>query len=212
VENEEELNLSPVNFVEIKLIGHYHKGKALPTLGRYKLPDLSALVGDESFADVGFAWNEEGLIFRFEVKIPFEVALYPDIQESDTVEVFIDTRDVKTSGFATKFCHHFYFSAEEVDGKMGAEISRFRTDDSHPLSDHNDLIIKSKISNSSYTIDAFIPAMSLFGYEPHDFKRIGFTYRINRRGDTPQEFSVKTEEFRIEEQPSLWASINLENP
>lgn len=213
---EPKLILSPVNFFELKLGAQFHKAKTLPGMtlsgGKaYKLPDLSALTGDDQFADVGIAWNEEGLILRFEVYKPFEAALYPEIQEGDSVEVFIDTRDVKTAGFATRFCHHFFFVAEEVDGKFGAEISRFRTDDSHPLSDHNDLIVKPKLAKDSYTLDVFIPQICLFGYEPADFKRIGFTYRINRCGGDPQHFSLKTDEFRIEDQPALWASITLQD-
>lgn len=214
-ENELPLHLAPINFFELKLKIPHCKAKVLPSLDSkegvpYKLPDLSFLTGEDSFALAGLAWNEEGIVMRFEVDKPFEMAIYPEIQEGDSVEVFIDTRDVKTSGFATRFCHHFFFTAEEVEGKLGAEISRFRTDDSHPLSDHNDLIIKPKLLKNAYTIDAFIPSVSLFGYEPADFERIGFTYRINRQGGPPQQFSVKSEEFRIEEQPSLWASALLQ--
>lgn len=216
-EQQQPLILSPVNFFEFRLKVPYHKAKVLPSLTSkegiaFKLPDLSFLSKEETFAAVGLGWNEEGLILRFEVDKPFEMAIYPEIDEGDSVEVFIDTRDVKTSGFATRFCHHFFFTAKEVDGKCGAEISRFRTDDSHPLSDHNDLVIKPKSSKDAYSIDAFIPSLCLFGYEPADFDRIGFTYRINRQGGLPQHFSVKSDEFRIDEQPSLWASCLLKKP
>lgn len=207
-EQEPELILAPINFVEVKFNVHFHKAKSLDDK-LYKLPNTNWLTAEEHFAEVSLGWNEEGIAFRFEVNKPFEVALYPEIQEGDSVEVFIDTRDVKTAGFATRFCHHFFFTAGEVESKFGAEISRFRTDDSHPLCDHNDLIIKPKLSKNSYTIDAFIPRLCLFGYDPSEFKRIGFTYRINRFGGPAQHFSVKTDEFRIEDQPSLWASGSI---
>lgn len=208
------LALAPINFFEIRFKAHYHRGKLLPSLTtkegkQFLLPDLSFLNSDESFAAVGLGWNEEGILIRAEIDKPFETAFFPDAQEGDSFEAFIDTRDVKTSGFATKFCHHFVFMAEEVDGKLGAELSRFRQEDSHPLCDHNDLVVKAKKTKKAYSLDLFIPASCLFGYDTAQFNRIGFTYRINRRGGSPQHFTVRTEDYRIEDQPSLWASASL---
>lgn len=216
--DEEErlpLALAPINFFEIRVKAPYHGGKALSSLtakeGKaFCLPDLSFLTSDESFGAVGLGWNEEGILIRAEIDKPFEAAFFPDVMEGDSLEIFIDTRDVKTSGFATRFCHHFVFLAEETDGKFGAEISRFRQEDSHPLCDHNDLIVKPKRTKNSYCLDIFIPASCLFGYDIAEFNRIGFTYRINRCGGLPQHFTVRSDDYRIEDQPSLWASVQLE--
>lgn len=215
-EEEEGLPLAiaPINFFEIRIKAPYHAGKALPALttkeGKlFCLPDLAFLTSDDSIGAVGLGWNEEGILLRAEIDKPFEAAFYPDVMEGDSLEVFIDTRDVKTSGFATRFCHHFIFLAEETDGKLGAEVSRFRQEDSHPLCDHHDLIVKSKKTKTSYSLDIFIPASCLFGYDTAEFNRIGFTYRINRCGGLPQHFTVRSEDYRVEDQPSLWASVQL---
>lgn len=55
----------------------------------------------------------------------------------------------------------------------------------------------------------FIPSQCLYGYDPKQFDRLGFTYRINRAGGQPQHFSVISQEYQIDQQPSLWGSIKL---
>jgi hypothetical protein len=55
----------------------------------------------------------------------------------------------------------------------------------------------------------FIPSQALYGYDVKQFDRLGFTYRINRTGGKPQHFSVNSQDYQIEQQPSLWSSISL---
>jgi hypothetical protein len=49
----------------------------------------------------------------------------------------------------------------------------------------------------------------LYGYDPKQFDRVGFTYRINRHGGNPQHFAVVSKDYQIDQQPSLWGSIKL---
>src|SRR5271163_786861 len=76
---------------------------------KYQLPDLSELLQEEAFAEGWMAWSEEGICVDFSIQHPFKEATYPHFNEGDAVELFIDTRDLKTAGFATRFCHHFLF-------------------------------------------------------------------------------------------------------
>lgn len=215
-EQDELITLTPINFFQLKLTCPYLEEKTIPPLTkplhkRYLLPDTSDLCSEEKFADVYLGWSMDGISLRVEVNKKVEKVILPEITTCDSVEVFIDTRDIKTSGYNTRFCHHFYFLPEAFEGRFAGEITRFRTEDSHPLCDHNDLKALSHLTKKNYALKIFIPTHCLIGYDPTQFKRIGFTYRINRPMDYPQHFSVCSEEFKIEEQPSLWSSIVLES-
>lgn len=215
--SEEFVPLTPVNFFQIGADCNYlpsGKEKKFPVLTRqlakkYQLPDTSHLCSEEAFADVSLGWNEEGVEAFIDVRSPFRQARYPNVDQGDSIELFIDTRDIKTSGFNTRFCHHFFFLGEGVDGHFAGELTRFRTEDAHPLCDAKELKVKSAISSNGYSLNIFIPSHCLYGYDPAQFNRLGFTYRINRADGFPQHFSAVTEDFPVEQQPSLWGSLAL---
>ncbi|MBA3957254.1 MAG: hypothetical protein H0X51_02505 [Parachlamydiaceae bacterium] len=212
--DEQSFSLSPVNFFQIS--GNCQRLNAgnFPQLTarnveKFFLPDTSVLCHEKRFADVALGWNEEGIECLINVKDPVSLIAYPDVTQGDSVELFIDTRDVKTSGFNTRFCHHFFFLPEPFEGMMAGEITRFRTEDTHELCDGNDLQVKAQVKKNGYILNIFIPAQCLNGYDPEQFNRIGFTYRINRYNGQPQHFSVVSSEYQLEQQPSLWSSLNL---
>lgn len=209
---EQALSLTPVNFFALSCdCKRLLKREAVPSVKTHLLPSTSGLCDEQHFADVAIGWHDEGLGFQIYVKHPFARSVYPDVTKGDSVELMIDTRDLKSAGFNTRFCHHFYFLPKEVEDHQQGEITHFRTEDRHPLCDST--LLKSEVimGTREYSLRIFIPAECLFGYDPRQFNRIGFTYRINRAGDAPQHFSVSTNEFNIDQQPALWASLQLTN-
>jgi len=215
--SEEFLPLTPINFFQVSADCAYLpivNNKTFPTMTKalakkYLLPSTSKLCSEEEFAEISLGWNEEGLEAYVYIDRPFKRVVYPEIDRGDSVEFFIDTRDVKTSGFNTRFCHHFFFLAEGVESRFAGEMTKFRTEDAHPLCDANDLKVKSLIHPSSYVLNIFIPRHCLNGYDPEQFKRLGFAYRINQSEGFSQHFTVTTEDFTFEQQPSLWGSLKL---
>src|SRR5690606_16148414 len=98
--NEEFFPISPINFFQVGWDCPYAESGALflvneKNLQSYKLPDLSQFCSDEGFGDVFMSWNEEGVNFVFQVGKKVEEVIYPDITRGDSIEIFIDTRDVK---------------------------------------------------------------------------------------------------------------------
>ena len=211
--SEDFPSITPVNFFQIYVdCAHIEKDSDHKINSeKYLLPDTSFLCAHESFADVFMGWNEEYLEFYFKVKVPFKGVSYPEITQGDSLEIFIDTRDVKTARFNTRFCHHFFFLPEGVDGQFCGEITHFRTEESHPLSDSKDLKVKSIINKSGYSQQIVIPNHLLYGYDPLQCNRLGISYRINRKNHFPMHFSAVTEDFSIDQQPSMWATCNLVN-
>lgn len=205
----EGLELAPIHLVAVSADCNYLTKTEKRWPARFLLPDTSELCAEERFAEVAIGWTNEGIHVDVQIKKAFEKVSYPDLQRGDSVELFIDTRDRKTSGFASRFCHHFFFTAEPIDGRLGGEMTRFRTEDVHALCDPSLLQVQPKVAKGSYSLAIFIPAHCLHGYDPEQFNRLGFTYRINRSGGQSQHFSVLSQDFPIEQQPSLWSSLRL---
>ena len=194
-------SLLPLHFFSMTL--QAKEGKSL------SLPSTAALLGEESFADVEFTWMRKGIEVSVHYHSPFEEALYPDFSKGNSVELFFDTRDVKSAGFATKFCHHFIFLPEEVHGVKCQEITHFRTDDTHPLCDPSLLSCRSTFSKRSFSMEIFVSKDALHGYDPDSFNRLGLTYRLHAPGRPAQHFSLSSSFYKIEQSPSLWCSIYL---
>lgn len=204
--------LSPLPFFQVQINCLYldpKNGTEDIKKKEYQLPSFEKFTHEIPFADLNMGWNEKGLYFYCQVHSSFQDVFYPEISRGDSLELFIDTRDVKTSGFATKFCHHFYFLPQKIEEHQAGEMTRFRTEDAHELCDSKELKLKSDIQKKGYTLNIFIPSQCLHGYDVNQFNRIGFTYRINRVAKPPQHFSVLSAEFKVEPQPSLWSSAIL---
>lgn len=214
--NKTWLALAPVTFFQHAIDCHHVDGDGLKavarrlTASRYSIPLLAPLCGEEAFADVAMAWSHHGIAIQLSAHVPFRRASYPDVSRGDSLELFIDTRDVKTSGYNTRFCHHFFAFPEPLDGRQAGELTHFRSEeDAHPHCDPNLLEVKALCHKDSYTMTLWLPTLSLVGYDPSSFDRLGFSYRINRTIGPPQHFSTVSREFQIEQQPSLWTTLLL---
>ncbi len=199
--------LLPIDFYALSVSIPYVKK---PFAKLLTLPDLSELHGEESFASVAMGWNEEGLYVELKVKQEFRECLYPNYVSGDSLELFVDTRDVKSAGFATRFCHHFVLLPQEVQGITVQEVTHFRSEDTHPLCDPHLIELSTDFSASSYQMRAHFPQDTLHGFDPNVCHRLGFTYKVNRAKRQPQHFSVSSHIYNIAQQPSLWASIQME--
>lgn len=203
--------LTPLDFFSVQ--GDLPYSKSAPSTklmrSRYLLPNTSEWLSEEHFAEVAAAWNESGLFIDVFVEKPFEEALYPRFDGGDAVELFFDTRDLKTAGFATRFTHQFLFLPQAVQGVKAQELTHFRTEDTHLHCDPADLQLSTEFTKKNYEMEIFIPAHCLQGYDPASFDRIGFTYRIHRYKGTPQHFSLSSQHFTLEQHPRLWASFKF---
>ncbi|CCB85188.1 MULTISPECIES: hypothetical protein [Parachlamydia] len=209
--------VSPLNFFQIQVdcyrceMERKHPFLSKPIPEKFFLPDTSSLSTEDTFAKVALGWHPDGMACTVVVQEPFTEADYPNIQHGDSIELFLDTRDMKNAGFNTRFCHHFFFLPKSVDEVSCGEITRFRTEDAHELCDSNELKMKADFTSKDYTIYIFIPRQCLYGYDPEQFDRLGFTYRINRPKRPSQHFSVLSDEYQIDQQPALWGSLRLIN-
>ena len=200
--------LSPVQFFGLTADCQFIRGSLKPEK-EHLLPSTSDLLDEETFVDVYAAWNFEKLVFYFAVHRPFQKVGDADFRKGDSIELFIDTRDLKTKGVVTRFCHHFVFFPVEVQNFFGREITRFRNEDTHRLCHPEDLGVTPDVDDQTYRLSIEIPAQCLHGYDPLSFPRIGFTYRINRFEGPAQHFAVSSDEYTIEQHPATWGTLKL---
>jgi len=200
--------LSPVQFFGLSSDCLYSK-HALEPDKAFLLPSTSDLFGEDSFADVYTSWNVDKLSFLIVSKVPFQGVGDGDFRKGDSIELFIDTRDLKTKGVVSRFCHHFVFFPVQVQNFYGREVTRFRGEDIHRLCHPEDLQAAPDLDDHFYQLSIEIPSVCLHGYDPLSFPRLGFTYRINRTGAPSQHFAVSSEEYTIEQHPATWGTLKL---
>ena len=191
----------PSDFFHVESDLHYvlKKEEKKPLRKRYQLPDFGELVFENSFAGVFAGWNEEGLIFDFVIRKAYD--------EGDSVEIFVDTRDLKTAGFPTRFCHHFAICPKPIDGVSAMEVTTFRTEDRHDHCLPEKLFVAAEFSAKKYNMKIILPSDCLHGYDPSSFEKLGFAYRISRKNREPQHFALSSRYVHLEKQPSLWSTM-----
>lgn len=180
----------------------------------YRLPTLAELDSERPLADVRMGWSEAGLAWwvRVEGKRQLPWCRESRLDESDGLQVWVDTRATTNVHRASRFCHRFVFlprgggrSAEEPVADQ-LLINRAR-ENARPVR-ARELQVVSKSTDKAYELSAFAPAEALGGYDPAGQPRLGFTYHVLDRERGLQTFSAGTG-FPYEEDPSCWAEVHL---
>lgn len=180
----------------------------------YRLAAFGELDGESQFAEVRMAWSPEGLAWWVHVEGRQQLPWCREsrLDESDGLQVWVDTRATTNVHRASQFCHRFVFlprgggrSAEEPVADQ-LLINRAR-ENARPVR-ARELQVHSKVNASAYELSAFAPAVVLGGFDPETQPRLGFTYAILDRERGLQTFSAGTG-FPYEEDPSCWAEVHL---
>lgn len=203
--------LLPIDFfrVEVDLHEIEKKGWSDKLKKRYELPDISPLLYEDSFSKMAMGWHAQGLVFDVSIARPFQECIFPLYRKGDSIELFIDTRDLKSAGSVTRFCHHFVIYPQPIDGIHAQEVTHFRGDDRHVLCESDQIKVTTDLLQRRLHLKIFIPSECLHGYDPTVFDKLGFAYRINRVGGQPDHFGVSSKYLAIEQQPSLWSTMHL---
>lgn len=180
----------------------------------YSLPALGELDGRPGFADVRMAWSSQGLAWQVTVAGKSQPPWCRDsrLEESDGLQVWIDTRATLNVHRASRFCHRFVYLP--LGGGSGSQaavaeqslINRAR-ENARPAR-ARELEARAKVTAGGYTLSAFAPAVALGGFDPAQQPRLGFTYALLDRERGLQTFSCGPE-FPYEEDPSCWAELRL---
>ena len=180
----------------------------------YRVLSFSELDQQRQFADVRMAWSEQGLGFYVRVagkrQLPWcrEAAF----DESDGLHVWIDTRDTHNIHRAGRFCHRFAFlpmgGGSRRDEALAGQLLINRAKEHAKPATPRQLLTRSEKRVDGYVLEAMIHASALTGYDPADHPRLGFYFRVFDRELGEQTLAVGSE-LPIEEDPSLWATVEL---
>lgn len=180
----------------------------------FRLPSFAELEGRKLFADFRGAWNEKGLSFTLKVvgKQQTPWCRSDRCEDSDGLQVWIDTRDTHNIHRASRFCHRLVFMPggrgrnleEPVAGQL--LINRAR-ENPKPMS-LKDLQITATRKADGYELACHISGNALTGFEPEEHPRLGIFYSIQDRELGWQTLSVGSE-FPFQEDPSLWGTAEL---
>lgn len=202
------------SFVAQRIEGIPHaKGRLLDLPEECALPSLSEIDSRRDFACLKLGWNDAGLGVSVDVRGRTRP---PDcheneIERSDGIRLWIDTRNTQTVHRATRFCHQFVLlpktrahQSEPVVRSL--PIARAREEVSLP--DASLVTVRSHVSQTAYSIDAWFPAKVLVGFDPGTNPKIGFHYMVHDSELGDQTLAVGRE-FPCESDPSLWQTVEL---
>ena len=192
----------PLHFFEVEL--EVNKG-----VKPAKLKGYSEFLDEDSFCEVSLAWTEGGIHIGLSVLKPFEKAFFPEVEKGDGMEIFIDTRGISDALIIHKYCHHFVFLPKEVDGIIGVEVTRFRTNDKRELSRKESLKVATQFTKNEYSMQIFIPDEALFGFDPIECSLLKMAYIVHRGSDEPNYFPKSGNDYNLKDHPSLWAALLL---
>ncbi len=184
----------------------------------YRIPAFSELEPPAGLSrlsvDFRIGWNEKN--FRFSAIVSGKQRLpwckLTHAEESEGIQLCLDTRDVRNVHRATRFCHRFAFFplGRGPEGKEPAvlwfPIHRAK---GHPNPVAVERIfVQSTLLKDGYRIDAILPGDVLTGYDPIEHSRVGFHYFVVDKefGDRP--FLVGYP-FPHDQDPSLWGTAEF---
>jgi hypothetical protein len=192
--------------------GWTHKGIDLDEA--YRLPSFGELEQRSIFADLRAGWSEAGLFFSLRVAGKRQPPWCREtrIEDSDGLQVWIDTRDTHTIHRAGRFCHRFVLMPSGAGRKLADPAARLlpinrARENPKPVAGDK-LSIRSEQRVDGYLLEAHLPAEALTGYDPAEHPRLGFTCAVVDRELGWQTFSIGPE-FPFQEDPSLWGTLEL---
>ncbi|HEX4413803.1 MAG TPA: hypothetical protein VH107_09260 [Lacipirellulaceae bacterium] len=169
---------------------------------------------ERQFADVRAAWNVQGLFFNVTVEGKGQPLWCRDerLEDSDGLQVWIDTRATLNIHRASRYCHRYAFlpaggGRSNTDPVADQVLINRARENARPIRPR-ELQVASKITKNGYWLSAFVPGAALGGYDPLQHKELGFTYSVYDRELGLQTFATGAA-FPFQEDPTCWAMLEL---
>ncbi len=185
-----------------------------PLEPKYRLPSFGELEGKKLFADLRAAWNGTGLSFCLRVTGKSQSAWCraTRLEDSDGLQIWLDTRDTHTIHRASRYCHRFVFLPSGDGSGLRSPVARWlpinRAKEDPKSAASTALRVKSEKLADGYLLEAHVPAETLTGFDPDEYPRLGFTYAVIDRELGWQTLSVGPE-LPFMEDPCLWGTLEL---
>ena len=180
----------------------------------YRMPHFGEFESQFQFADMRVGWSEKGVYVTLIVKgrqLPLECR-ETAIMDSDSIYLWVDTRDTHDVHRATRFCHWFVMLPAGAGAKktkpVATPVKINRAREVSPAFNRAKVVIESEVSKTGYKLSTMIPAASLNGWDPAEHRNIGFNFMVNDSELGYQTLALGPD-MPIEEDPSLWHTLQL---
>ncbi len=189
-------------------------GKLTGWTDEYRLPDWSALDGTHPFGTVWAGWHDSGLFIGCRVEgkrrpLACNPAAY---WEGDNLRLCIDTRDTRTIRRASRFCRQVYLlptGGGPNGNRPVAGAGRFNRAREHaPDAPATAFRVAAHVRRTGYTVEGFVGAAALPGFDPAEHPRIGFFY-ILEDGELGQQYLTVGDDLYWNVDPSTWPTAVL---
>ena len=184
----------------------------------YQLPNLNRLedndVNNKLPYDFRIGWNEAGLLFSLGVTGKKQSLWCRPTQpdESDGIQICLDTRDIKDIHRATRFCHRLLFmpvgNGRDQSQPSAAWLPIHRAKEHPHAVDLLQIKMRSKITAEGYCLTVFLPGKVLTGYEPMEYSNIGLHFVITDR-EYGNSYFLAAPPLPYDQDPSLWGTLAL---
>jgi len=164
--------------------------------------------------DMRIAWSEEGLTLQFRLtgKTRRPYCRLNDLEHSDALEVFIDTRNTKSVHRATRYCHRFLFlptgtgvgDKEPYGSMLKIHLARGEPSTMGGFMPQ----VESKLSATGYQLTCHLSRKYLEGGSPTEQPEIGLFFQA-RDSELGNLNLVYDQQLPVSEDPSLWPTAFL---
>jgi len=184
----------------------------------FQLPNVNQLEDTDEqnklLYDFRIGWNEAGVFFSLTV-FGKQQSLWcrttqPD--ESDGIQICLDTRDIKDIHRATRFCHRLLFmpvgGGRDQTHPMAFWLPIHRAKE-HPNSiDLSQIKMQSRVASDGYRLQVFLPGKILTGFEPIEYPNLGFHFVVTDR-ECGNCYFLVAPPLPHDQDPSLWGTLSM---
>jgi hypothetical protein len=164
--------------------------------------------------DLRAGWNPQGLGFALTVT-GRTMPVLSDVEQptkADSLELWIDTRDMQTVHRATRYCHHFAVlpigGGDKGRDAVTVPLPVARARDDAPLARSEVFLTQCHLQKGGYLLEVWIPAEALTGFDVAHQPRLGFYCQVNDAEHGALAFATGPE-FPASSDPSLWHTLEL---
>lgn len=164
--------------------------------------------------DTRIAWSEEGLTFQFQLrgKLRRPYCRLSDLEHSDGIEIYVDTRNTKNVHRATRYCHRFVFlpggggpgEKDPYGSMLKINMARGEPATMGAYQPH----VECKLSSTGYRLTCHLSRQYLEGWSPSEQPEVGIFFHL-RDAEMGHICLAYDKQLPVGEDPSLWPTAFL---
>lgn len=164
--------------------------------------------------DTRIAWSEDGLTFQFVLrgKLRRPYCRLSDLEHSDGIEIYVDTRNTKNVHRATRYCHRFVFlpggggpgEKDPYGSMLKINMARGEPATIGAYQPH----VECKLSSTGYRLTCHLSRQYLEGWSPSEQPEVGLFFHL-RDAELGHICLAYDKQLPVGEDPSLWPTAFL---